>query len=224
MKPIIAIDGPAGAGKSTASKLLAKKLDYIFIDTGAMYRAVALIAKRHNIDWQDEIGVSQVAEQIHISFQQTDHGLRCIVNNIDETDSLRTPDISKGSSIVAVYKQVREALNQIQRDMGKEGGIVIEGRDIATSIFPNADIKVFLTATPETRTRRRIAEIKGKTGQELDYEQTLAETKERDDRDINREHSPLQKAPDAIEIYTDNMTMDEVVEKLASLAREKTAR
>jgi cytidylate kinase len=217
MKPIVAIDGPAGAGKSSVSRLLARRLGFIFIDSGAMYRAVALISKRRNIDWADEAGVSTVAKNLSFTFLQTPNGTRCIVNGLDETENLRSPDISQGSSIVAVYKDVRIALDKIQKDMGVNGGIVIEGRDIATTIFPNADVKIFLTATPETRTQRRIAELKAKTGEVLDYETTLAETKERDARDMNREHSPLRKAVDATEIYTDNHTIDEVVEKLASL-------
>lgn len=217
MKHIIAIDGPAGAGKSTASKLLAKKLGYLYIDSGAMYRSVALIAKQQGVNWENETAISDIAEKMNFHFEDADNGIRCIVNNADITDQLRTPDISHGSSVVAQYPKVRFAVDGIQRELGKSGGVVIEGRDVSTSVFPNADVKIFLTATPETRTRRRIAELQAKTGQTIDFEAELAKTKERDERDSTRIHSPLKKADDATEIYTDNMTMDEVVDRLISL-------
>lgn len=214
-KLTIAIDGPAGAGKSTASRLLADRLGYLFIDTGATYRSVALIAKRQGVSWQDEAAVTEIAKQITISFKKIDGQNHTFVDGIDESLAIRTPDISEGSSIVAGLPELNKRMNKLWQEMGKEGSVVMEGRDIGTSTFPNANVKIFMTATPETRAKRRIKELATK-GIVADFETTLEQIKLRDERDSNRAHSPLKKADDAIEFYTDDLTMEQVVDKLVS--------
>jgi cytidylate kinase len=216
---IVAIDGPAGAGKGTVAKRLAELLDYVYIDTGAMYRAVALVSKRQGVDWEDAASVAQVAQEIAIEFKFSPEGPRFYIDGVDESSAIRAHDISNGASIVGQHEKVRLALDEKQQALGKNGGIVMEGRDITTRIFPEAEVKIFLTATPETRARRRMAELTAKTGEAIDFATILAETKERDERDSNRQHSPLRKADDAIEIYTDDLTIDEVVEKLLTIVR-----
>lgn len=219
---IVAIDGPAGAGKGTVAKRLADHLNYIYIDTGAMYRAVALMSKRQGVDWEDESAVSAVAQEITIEFRYTPEGaIHTYINSNDETTAIRAHDISHGASVVGQYRAVRTALDEKQREMGENGGIVIEGRDIATSIFPNAEVKVYLTATPETRARRRMAELIAKTGEAIDFKTILTQTIERDERDANRLHSPLRKADDAIELYTDDLTIEQVVDKLIAIVKMK---
>lgn len=215
---VIAIDGPVGAGKSTIAKLVAQRLGYLYVDTGAMYRAVALKALRFGMDIRDPILMENLAQATDIQLRsQSDGNLRVILDGEDVTEAIRTPEVSEASSVVSAHKGVREVLSMRQKEMAKPGGVVMEGRDIQTVIAPDAEIKIFLTATQEERARRRWLELRQK-GIEVSYEQVLREIRERDERDSKRPIAPLKKAPDAIEIDTTEMTPDEVTDKIVKIA------
>ena len=215
---VIAIDGPIGAGKSTIAKLVAQRLGYLYVDTGAMYRAVALKALRFGMDIRDPILMENLAQATDIQLRsQSDGNLRVILDGEDVTEAIRTPEVSEASSVVSAHKGVREVLSMRQKEMAKPGGVVMEGRDIQTVIAPDAEIKIFLTATQEERARRRWLELRQK-GIEVSYEQVLREIRERDERDSKRPIAPLKKAPDAIEIDTTEMTPDEVTDKIVKIA------
>lgn len=215
-KYIIAIDGPAGAGKGTVARLVADKLGYVYIDTGAMYRAVALATQRQGVAFEDEAAVSVLAATLDIDFVlETGHS-HIVMNGENIEGAIRTPIISQGASIISQWPRVRAVLVDKQRQIGSKGGIVMEGRDIGTVVFPEADLKIYLTATAEERARRRTEQLKQK-GEIADYEEVLADVKVRDQRDMEREHSPLKKADDAIEVPTDYLNIDQVVEKILSL-------
>ncbi|MCS7192058.1 MAG: (d)CMP kinase [Armatimonadetes bacterium] len=218
---VIAIDGPAGSGKSTVAKLVAKRLGYLYVDTGAMYRAVALKALRLGIEIHDEVVMSHLAQMTDIVLQpQNDGSVRVFLDGEDVTEVIRTPEISEASSIVSSHQGVREALKAKQKLLAEQGGVVMEGRDVQTVIVPDAEVKIFLTASLEERAKRRWLELRYR-GVEIAYEQVLQELKERDERDSNRLIAPLRKAPDAIEIDTTDMTIDEVVNKIFKLAKQK---
>lgn len=215
---VIAIDGPVGAGKSTIAKLVAQRLGYLYVDTGAMYRAVALKALRFGMDIRDPILMENLAQATDIQLRsQSDGNVRVILDGEDVTEAIRTPEVSEASSVVSAHKGVREVLSMRQKEMAKPGGVVMEGRDIQTVIAPDAEIKIFLTATQEERARRRWLELRQK-GIEVSYEQVLREIRERDERDSKRPIAPLKKAPDAIEIDTTEMTPDEVTDKIVKIA------
>ncbi len=199
---VVAIDGPAGSGKSTVAKLAAKRLGYLYVDTGAMYRAVALKALRLGVDIHDEVAMSHLAQTTDITLrQQPDGGVQVLLDGEDVTEAIRTPEVS-------------EAL------LAEQGGVVMEGRDVQTVVAPDAEVKIFLTASLEERAKRRWLELQQK-GIEIAYEQVLQELRERDERDSTRSVAPLRKAPDAIEIDTTGMTIDEVVDKIVELAKQK---
>jgi len=214
---IVAIDGPAGAGKSTIARLLAQRLGYTYIDTGAMYRAVALCSERQGISWDDPDGLERLTLSLDLEFEPDGERSRLLVNGEDVSEAIRTPQISRGASEVSRWPGVRCALVEQQQRMSAEQSVVMEGRDIGTVVFPQAQVKIFLTATPEERSRRRTAEL-SERGEEADPEQVLQEVLDRDRRDCEREHSPLRQAEDAMEVVTDGMSIDEVVEHLARLA------
>lgn len=216
---VIAIDGPVGAGKSTIAKLVAQRLGYLYVDTGAMYRAVALKALRFGVDIHDPILMENLAQATDIQLQpQSDGSVRVILDGEDVTEAIRTPEVSEASSVVSAHKGVREVLSTRQKEMAKPGGVVMEGRDIQTVIAPDAKIKIFLTATQEERARRRWLELRQK-GLEVNYEQVLREIRERDERDSKRPIAPLKKAPDAIEIDTTEMTPEEVTDRIVKIAK-----
>jgi cytidylate kinase len=221
---IIAIDGPAGAGKSTVARRVAQQLGFAYIDTGAMYRAVALVALEHN--WTPEIHAAQIAElgaQLPLRFGAG--GTQLFVDERDVSGAIRSPEIGSLTSQIATLAKLRECVAKRQRELGTDaentcGGAVLEGRDIQTVVFPGADLKVFLTATDQARAQRRLNQWQEKQ-QPGDLESALRDIVDRDARDSGRETSPLQAAPDAVHLLTDDLTPDEVVERIVELARER---
>lgn len=209
-KLIIAIDGPAGSGKSTTAKLLAKKLGYLYIDTGAMYRAVTLYAIKNNL-LDDEEKIIELAKQLNIELKFENGQTKVSVNGKDVTDEIRSLEVNQNVSPVSKIEGVRKILVDKQKEMGKNGGVVMEGRDITTVVFPNADVKIFLTATIDERARRRALEFEQK-GQQVDIEKVKQNILERDRIDSSRDVSPLTKSPDAIEIDTSNLSIEQQVD------------
>jgi cytidylate kinase len=219
---IIAIDGPSGSGKSTLSKLLARALNYTNIDTGAMYRSVALAASRAGLQPEDGAGLARLCENLRIEFLRKDGGERVLLDGEDVSEAIRTPEASMQASRYSAVPEVRKAMVDLQRKMGAHGGVVLEGRDIGTVVFPDAEVKFFLLASARERGRRRYEELKAK-GLEVDLEQTIAEVQARDDADSAREHAPLIQAEDAIAIDTTTMTIDEVLAEMIRLVGERQA-
>jgi cytidylate kinase len=215
-KAIVAIDGPVGVGKSSAAKGLAAALGYLFIDTGAMYRAVTLKAMRAGIVLTDAEAVTRLAHSLDIRLETNSRGLRTLCNGEDVSEAIRDPEVSRNTSPISETAGVRVRLVELQRAMGRRGGVVMEGRDIGTVVFPDADFKFFLTADPRERARRRHLELQGK-GIEQPIETVLQDLMERDRRDSTREIAPLRKAPDAIEIDTTRLTLEEVIAKMAEM-------
>lgn len=212
-KLIIAIDGPAGAGKSTVSRQLAKRLGYAYIDTGAMYRALAWKALRQGLSLDDEPGLTRLAETSHITLQGEPDHLRVLIDGEDVTDLIRSQPISEATSQLSTLAGVRRALVAQQRRMGQHGGVVLDGRDIGTQVFPQADVKFYLDAALEVRAQRRMAEELSR-GRRLTIEQARDEVQQRDRRDTERAVSPLQRADDAIYIDSSEMTVEQVVEQM----------
>ncbi|HZV80565.1 MAG TPA: (d)CMP kinase [Geobacteraceae bacterium] len=221
-KIIVAIDGPSGAGKSTVTRALADRLGYINIDTGAMFRAVALMVERGGIDPEDEASLATLCAGLEIDFDRTDGCCRVLVNGEDVSAAIRTPEISLLTSVVSTKKVVRDYLLTLQRRMGERGGVVLEGRDIGTVVFPSAQVKFFLTASVEERGRRRFEELNAK-GTCVTLEQTILEVEQRDRQDLQREHAPLRRADDAIDIDSTALTLEDVLEKMEAIVREKAA-
>jgi cytidylate kinase len=219
VRPVIAIDGPAGAGKSTVARAVARELGYLLVDTGALYRGVALAARERNVDWQDGPALGALARALDLALVAgSDGSVRLCIEGRDRSGEIRTPDISMGASHVSRHAAVREALRGIQRRLGEHGGAVLEGRDIGTVIFPDAEAKVFLTASPETRARRRVDELRAR-GEAVDFETTLREVQERDRQDQEREIAPLRPAPDSILVDTSGREAEEVVAEVLRIAR-----
>lgn len=218
-KPIIAIDGPAGAGKSTIAKRIAAALGYIYIDTGAMYRAVAWKSIQVGIPLEDADAITVLSVSMSIYFDRAD-GQRVIADGADVTEAIRTHEVTQLSSPVSAISGVRRRLVDMQREMGAAGGVVMEGRDISTVVFPNAEVKVFLTASAEERARRRLLELREK-GDESTLEELIAQMRERDLRDSTRDDSPLKQADDAVAVDTDNLTIDEVVEAILEVCNRR---
>jgi len=211
---VVTIDGPAGAGKSTVAKQLARRLGYRLLDTGAIYRAVALAAHRRGIPWTDAGACAAVARDLDIRFDFVGDKNHVFLAGEDVSAAIRTPENSQGASQVSAHPPVRAALLDLQRRLGAGGGVVVEGRDTGTVVFPNATAKFFLVATPEERARRRVAEL-AERGVNVDYAATLREIAERDGRDAGRDVAPMKPAPDAVLIDSSTMTIDAVVEAMA---------
>jgi cytidylate kinase len=213
---IVAIDGPAGAGKSTAARLLAERLGYTLLDTGAIYRVMALRARERAVAWDDGPGVAALADGLELGFRLEGTINRVLVDGRDVTTAIRTPEMSDGASRVSALPEVRAALLDLQRRIGAAGDVVVEGRDIGTVVFPDAGAKFFLTATTVVRARRRVAELAA-AGRPADAATTRAEIVARDERDSTRATAPLRKAADAIEIDSSALGPDEVVARMAEI-------
>ncbi|RMH70281.1 MAG: (d)CMP kinase [Gemmatimonadetes bacterium] len=215
-KPIIAIDGPAGSGKSSTARQVAARLNYIHIDTGAMYRAITLKVLRHQIDVNDAETIGELAHQTDIYQERIDGDVHTFLDGEDVSSLIRTPEISQNVSQVASIPRVRQRLVQFQRQMGEKGGIVLEGRDIGTVVFPNAEIKIFMQASIEARAQRRLKDLQA-DGIEVDLKELEAEIAARDHADSTRQTSPLKQAPDAILLDTTTLTMEEQVQFIIDL-------
>jgi len=219
---IIAIDGPSGAGKSTLGKMLAKKLGLLYLDTGAMYRAVALAVTKAGIEFDDVTRIAAVAETANIELTGEPESLKVMLDGEDVSVEIRTLEAAQAASIVSTISEVRRIMVEHQRSIGLSApqGCVLEGRDIGSIVFPNADIKFFLTAKPEARARRRFIEDQAK-GRITTYEKTLAEINERDERDVSRQDSPLLIADDAVVIDTSELDLTEVFEAMLERINER---
>ncbi len=212
----IAIDGPAGAGKSTIAKIVAKELGFIYVDTGAMYRTLALACFRGGIDTLDEAAVVAKCESVEVTLGYEDGTQKVYLNGEDVSAEIRREEIGNLTSTIAVYPGVRKILVALQKDLAAKNDVVMDGRDIGTAVLPNADLKIYLTASVETRAKRRYDELVEK-GQTCDLKEIEKDIEDRDYRDMNREVSPLSQADDAVLVDSSNMTIDEVVAKIISL-------
>lgn len=224
--PIIAIDGPAGAGKSTVARRLAETLSFVLVDTGAMYRVVALAAKEAGYAPSDAAQVTALSQALvareALRFERDAAlGVRVFLDGRDVSTDIRTPDIAMGASTVSAHPGVRDALLAMQRQAGKNGGVVLEGRDIGTVVFPDADIKFFLTADAAVRAKRRHAELLAREGNAPSFEETLADVKRRDDQDMNRPVAPLRQADDAIRIDSSALSFDETVRSMIKFVEKR---
>ncbi|HVE56417.1 MAG TPA: (d)CMP kinase [Pyrinomonadaceae bacterium] len=222
---IIAIDGPSGAGKSTLGKMLAKQLNLLYLDTGAMYRAVGLAVLQNNVSFEDRARVAEIAESARIELVGEPENLQIFLDGRDVSAEIRTNEVGQAASIVSTISEVRRILVEHQRTIGEtaKNGAVLDGRDIGSVVFPQADVKFFLTAKPEARARRRYEEDLEKQ-RATSYEQTFAEIKERDERDVSREDSPLMIAEDAVVIDTSELDLSEVFEQMMQIIQEKSAK
>jgi cytidylate kinase len=225
MSFVIAIDGPAGAGKSTVARRVATELAYTYLDTGAMYRSVALTAIRSGVDPEDEAALSAIARDLEIEFSPLDSEQKQTVwaAGEDVTNAIRTPEVSDLTSRISAIPSVRTFIVEQQRRIARsaERGAILEGRDIGTVVLPNAQLKIFLSASPEERARRRLDEMRAR-GIQADAADTMADMRERDARDSGRSSSPLVAATDAIDLSTDGMDIDAVVARILELRRERT--
>ena len=212
----IAIDGPSGAGKSTIAKALARDLGCIYLDTGAMYRTVGLLAKRSGIDTKDDAALEKMIKGADIRVTMTENGQHMVLNGEDVESLIRNEEIGMAASDVAVCPSVRREMVRLQQAIAADNDVVMDGRDIGTRMLPNAEYKFFLTASPEVRAKRRFDELV-KKGMVVVYEDVLEDVKARDLQDTTRKESPLTLAPDATEVQTDDLTADEVVQVLMAL-------
>jgi cytidylate kinase len=227
-RPIVAIDGPAGAGKSTVARRLAEALGFVLVDTGAMYRAVALAAKRAGAAFPDAERVGALAHEVvarsALRFERDPaRGVRVLLDAEDVSEAIRTPEIGMGASTVSAHPAVRAALLDLQRQAGRAGGVVLEGRDIGTVVFPDAEVKFFLTARPDVRARRRYEELVAKGGAVPSFEETLADVVRRDQQDTTRAAAPLRQAETAIFVDSSDRSVDDIVALMAAQVRARMA-
>ncbi|EJQ42830.1 MULTISPECIES: (d)CMP kinase [Bacillus] len=212
----IAIDGPAAAGKSTVAKVVAKKLSYVYIDTGAMYRAITYAALEQKVDIENEEKLMEVVKNVNIEFQQGENTQLVFLNGQDVSEVIRTPDVTNRVSIVAKHRLVREEMVRRQQELAEKGGVVMDGRDIGTHVLPDAEVKIFMLASVEERAERRYLENMNK-GFDSNLEQLKEDIARRDKLDSEREVSPLKKADDALELDTTSLSIEEVVQKIMGI-------
>jgi cytidylate kinase len=215
---IIAVDGPSGAGKSSSSRLLAERLGYRYVDTGALYRVVGLLAVEHGVSETDSERLAALCDHLPLRFLPDAGGVRILLGERDITAAVRRPEVSQMASKVSAQFMVRQRLLALQRELGAGGGVVMEGRDIGTVVFPDADVKFYLDASPEVRGRRRQVELQ-QHGVSADLRKTIQEMAERDQRDSSREHAPLQRAADALFIDTTTFSLADVVDTMLRTAQ-----
>ena len=221
---VVAIDGPAGAGKSTVAREVARALGYVLVDTGALYRGVALISKERGVAWTDGQALGPLAESLALELRPAaDGSARLFIDGRDRADDIRTQEISMGASDVSKHPEVRDALLGLQRHLGRNGGVVLEGRDIGTVVFPNAEAKIFLTATPPARAGRRVTDLQSR-GLPAELETTLAEIQARDAQDQGRAVAPLRPADGAVIVDSTELDIDKVVARVVEVARAAIAR
>mgnify|MGYP000938955909 CR=1 FL=1 len=216
----IAIDGPAGAGKSTIARKVAEKLSFIYVDTGAMYRSMALYFIRHDIAAQDEEKIAAACPDIDVSIAYQDGEQQVILNGENVSGLIRTEEVGNMASATSVYKKVREKLVELQKDLAKKADVIMDGRDIGTCVLPDADVKVYLTASSAVRAKRRYHELKEK-GTACDLDEIEKDIIERDYRDMHRENSPLKQADDAVLLDSSDMTLKEVVDTITAMIDKK---
>lgn len=216
----IAIDGPAGAGKSTIAREVARQLSYIYVDTGAMYRAMALYFLRAGISADDEAAISAGCEQITVSLATENGEQQVYLNGENVNGFIRTEEVGKMTSAISVYAPVRAKLTQLQREMAYTADLIMDGRDIGTCVLPQAQVKIYLTASVLTRGKRRFLELQGK-GEPCSLEEICKDIEKRDHRDMTREISPLKQAKDAVLVDSSDMTVEEVVERILNIVKEK---
>ena len=217
----IAIDGPAGAGKSTIARRLAKEMGYQYVDTGAIYRTVAYFFDLWGIAPKDIDGITRYIDELTIGIEYDEDGLQhMIMNGMDVTDSIRTQEIGQKASLISAHAIVRDMLLDMQRDVAKEYDVIMDGRDIGTVVLPRADVKFFLTASPEVRAQRRFAELQAK-GSKDSYEKVLQDIIQRDYNDSHRDVAPLKQTKNHILVDTSDLTIEQVVEKMSAIVREK---
>ena len=224
-QPIVAIDGPAGAGKSTVTRRLAHQLDLLYLDTGAMYRAVTWLVMSSNVPLNDEKAIADLIKDVSIKLTSPNAVDLPTVVHIDDqevTTAIRTPEVTANVSTIAAQSAVRAKLVEMQQQWGKTGGIIAEGRDVGTNVFPDAELKIFLTATVEERAKRRWQDLQNQGRDDIDLKQLAQDIQHRDEQDSNREIAPLKKADDAIELITDNLSIDRVVDKIIEFYQAKT--
>lgn len=216
----VAIDGPASAGKSTVAKIVAKNLNFIYIDTGAMYRVCTWIAKQGNVDYGDETKILNLLDHAKIEFKNTEKEQKVLVNGEDVSLAIRTPEITEHVSQVSALKGIREKMVELQREMAGKNNVIMDGRDIGTTVLPNAEVKIFLIASVESRAKRRYLDFQEK-GIHQDLKEIEHDIEERDYKDSHRKISPLKKAKDAIELDTTNLTIEEVVQAITQLIEKE---
>lgn len=209
----IAIDGPAGAGKSTIAKMVAKELQFVYVDTGAMFRSMALYMLRNGVDVQNEKEVADACKSIDITITYQNGEQQIIMNQENVTGLIRTEEVGKNASAIAVYADVRTKLLQLQRELAKKENVIMDGRDIGTAVLPDAQTKIYLTASSAERARRRVAQL-AENGVEANFDEIEADIIKRDEQDMNREIAPLRQADDAVLIDSSEMSIEEVVKEI----------
>ena len=218
---IVAIDGPSGAGKSTLAKRVARELGFTYLDTGAMYRALALKILRQGLNLEDSAKLAELVDSTEIDLVESGGTLKVVLDGTNVSDLIRTPEVSQMASKGSAFPVVRKRMLNLQRRLGKKGNVVAEGRDIGTVIFPHADVKIYLDASVDERARRRYEELR-KTGRAISYDDTVREMEERDKRDTERELAPLRKADDAVVIDSSALDAEEVAETVLRVIQNKS--